>query len=250
MIFANAAPIVRELSGFEPDKLSTFVLRLYPGTCSSASGAVTAVSLGAIDIDLGVAGRNGIDVGQTFDGVSYHVYLISRDADGDIAAVVSASRFYSEVIVPEGHSLVRKLPFGFVFRSAWGGIPDFHVTHWPKPLVTLTGHEDSGDYRALFYGESEAFAEFSLENFLPDNARLAWLCLETMSFSTAGSAYLRSSASQQVGMLCGSVNPITGASAVVVMPIRVTSERKLEFRTTGGAILRATVMGYSMTEPS
>ena len=72
--------------------------------------------------------------------------------------------------------------------------------------------------------------------------------LTTTAVGTAGSAYVHSTGTQRIGIRVGTAQP--GATTDSAIDVRVTSDRKLFYRVTGGAQLTIGVMGYSMTEAS
>jgi hypothetical protein len=239
------------IEGLQPDKLGYTQLRLNPGFCASADGRDLAVVAAPIVIDLNRVGVLGRDSEDLQDGKDYFIYILKHVHTGEAAAVASAAITYGGVVVPDGYKIVRKLRFGFVYHMRrWGGIPDFHVAHWPNPYVSFTGFEDHPKWDALTDGDAKTFTNISLAGHLPDNARLARVQVVVRSSGEGGSAYVRSWAGQQAGMLAGSANAAGQAETVQVFDIRVNSRRELEYRVTGGARLTLKVMGYSMTEPS
>lgn len=239
------------IEGFQPDKLGETQLRLSPGFCASADGRDLAVADAPIVIDLNKVGALGRDSEDLHEAEDYFVYILKHAETGAASALVSSAITYGGVALPDGYKLVRKLRFGFVYDGArWGGIPDFHVAHWPSPFVSFTGFEDDPKWDALTDGDAKAFTTISLAGYLPDNARLARVQVLVRSFGETGSAYLRSWGGQQTGILAGVAGAAGPTETVQVFDIRVNSRRELEYRVTGGARLTVKVMGYSMTEPS
>lgn len=239
------------IDGLQPDKLSTNVLRLYEGHCCNATGTRQVVNPGAYDIDMLVNGVGGLDTGSPASGQNYHVYVLRDAFTGAFGAMLSAALFYGDVVVPFGWEMVRKLRFGFVWSTAWDGIPNFHVAHWPHPHVRLTDSELSSKWMPLGNAQATDWALADLSRFMPDNARVAHLMVQTRFISdTAGSAYLRSHGGQSTGILVGSVSPGSPFAGPTYVTIRVDSHRKIGYKTTGGAGLWVQFLGYDMTEPS
>lgn len=242
-------PMPLALSGFDPGKLSTNELILYPGWCASYNGESFAQLTSQIIIDLTSNGVNGLDTGTVTNGYDYFVYIVKNETTGDVGAVASHAKFYGEVVVPSGYTMYRKLRFGFVYNSARDGIPDFHLSAWPTPIIRLTGAETTSDYNVLNVGSSSSFVDFSLSGFIPDNARMAYIQCITSSSGGAGSAYLRSFGGQNTGIIVGSSSP-GDVQDRLCLTMRVTSDIKLQYRVIGGALLSVYVLGYEMTEPS
>jgi hypothetical protein len=240
----------RLLAGFDPDKLSGNVLRLHPGVAANAGGSDLLRSNGPIDIDVSRTGTGGLDNGQPVSGENYFVYLIGRD--GAASAVISRSISYSGVATPPGWTLWRKLPFGFVYNTVWGGIPSFHCSYWPgRPAVRLTDAEYSIIWMVTANLQSDEFKTVDCSGFLPDNARVGLFQFETRAAEggQAGSAYVRSYPGQIAGVLVGFVNP-SAPICLQTLSLRVTSRRQIEARTAGDARLNIYCLGYDMTEPS
>jgi hypothetical protein len=240
----------RGLSGLEPEKSATNTLLINPGSCANSNGSALYSTSSQISIDLTTTGVNALDTGTITDGVDYFVYLIAPNRGTTLAAVVSASQTYGGVTLPTGYQNVRKLPFGFVYNAAWGGIPDFHLTFWPKPFIRLTGAEETSTWRALNSGTATTFTDVDLSGFMPDNARVAYIgCrAETPSAATPGFAAIRVLSSQTSGWSVG--NPPAGFDTYSTLWQRVTSVRKLQYKVTNGTKLSIFVLGYGMTEAS
>jgi hypothetical protein len=246
-----AAVLPGLIAGLEPDKLGPTKLRVRPGSCATAVGRSIISLSSAVEIDLNRVGVLGRDAGVLEDKQEYYLYILRDARTGAGSILASTSRNYGGVTVPLGFEVARKLRFGVVFDSKrWGGIPDFHIAHWPSPLVTFTQFEDSAKWDALTEGTSSSFARLSLEAFLPDNARLARVQTLVHARYKSGAAYLRTFGGQPTGILVGGASPIAGVASVQTMDVRVSSTRQLEYRVSGGASLTVRVVGYSMTEPS
>ncbi|HEX2725585.1 MAG TPA: hypothetical protein VHN20_07180 [Beijerinckiaceae bacterium] len=259
MIVAEGAPTAAKdgmrfpgwIEGFQPDKLDHARLRLSPGFCASADGRDLTAATAPLVIDLDKVGALGRDAQDLHAATDYFIYILRHAETGEASAVVSGANTYGGVAVPEGYRIVRKLRFGFVYDVArWGGIPDFHVAHWPSPFVSFTAFEDDPRWDALTSGDATTFTRISLAGYLPDNARLARVQVVVRSSGQPGSAYVRSWGGQQSGILAGVANATGPTETIQVFDIRVNSRRELEYRVTGGARLTVKVMGYSMTEPS
>lgn len=240
---------VRQLFGCEPDKFSTNVLNINPGSVRDFYGNREAAFPVEKKVDLTRNGLWGLDTGTPQTG-NLFLYVLLNPATEEIGLMASQSTFMSGVVVPSGFQIERKLPWGVVYNAAWDGIPDFHLTHWPMPMITLTGAEDSGKWRAITQAAAPDWLDVDLSPWVPDNARFAHMDFECRYLSgSAGSCYVRSYGAQTVGRLVGSVFP---AAPSVSHPIalRLTSDRKFQFKTTGDAKLTCYVLGYSMTEPA
>jgi len=242
-------PMPLAISGFEPDKLSTNQLIIRRGWCASADGNDFAQLTTDITLDMSQVGINGLDQGLPVNGYDYFVYIVKNQSTNEVGAVISHAKYYSDVVLPSGYGMHRKLRFGFVYNSARDGIPNFHLSHWPMPFIRLTDAETSGSYCVLSNGVSSAFANISLSAFIPDNARMAYIQCVTYSSGTAGSSYVRSYSGQLTGIMAGSSTP-TDVGDRQCFNIRVTSDLKLQYKVIGGAKLSVYVLGYDMTEPS
>lgn len=248
----NPFQLYRDLAGMELEKISTNVLQIQPGNCVSANSSAIFATNATINIDMTTVGANGLDVGSPVNATAYYVYVIVNNLSGLIAGLVSASIIYGSVVVPTGYSMVRKLPFGFVYKTAWDGIPDFHLTHWPKPFIRYTGLDinDGGTWAALGVGTSSTFVDVDLSTFVPDNARIAYIYADVGAVGSAGTAYMRVLGGQVLGIAVGSATPTTAVHSYGAFWQRVTSTRTVQYKVTGGAQLSLYVLGYAMTEPS
>lgn len=242
-------PMLLALSGFEPEKYSTNKLIISRGWCASADGMSFAQLSTEIMVDLTTTGLNGLDAGTITNGYDYFVYIVKNETSGEVGAVLSHSKFYGGVVVPSGFTLYRKLRFGFVYNSARDGIPDYHLSAWPTPIIRLTGAETTSLYQVLSAGNSASFTDVSLAGFLPDNARMAYIQCVTSSVGSAGSAYVRSFGGQSTGLIVGSSTP-SDVQDRAFLTLRVTSDLKIQYKIIGGARLSIYVLGYEMTEPS
>lgn len=245
------APAPRMLAGYDPERVTGTVLRLRAGIAADAVGTGFLRSRVELEIDITRVGPNGLDRGAAIDGEDYFVYLISEEATGRVAGLISSSIVYGGVSVPQGYRLGRKLPFGFVYSSGWGGIPAFHVSYWPsRPKIEITEAEDSEVWAAKIGSASEAWADVDFSGLVPDNARIVIARFEVSHHASGvGSAFVRSVTSQTIGRRVGS-SVVGGAPHVETFSIRITSDRKLQARATPGTKLRIFVVGYDMTEPS
>lgn len=239
---------IRQLFGLEPDKLSANVLRISGGSCFDYYGSYEFKFPQGGDIDLTKIGLWGID--KPVKTGDLCVYVI-RNAAGDSGMIASQEKFAGDVACPAGFFVYRKLPFGVVYNPAWDGIPNFHLAGWPRPDVRLTDSEYSGKWTAVANGNAAEWADADVSGWVPDNARIALLMLESRYVSgTAGSSYVRSHGGQSTGLLVGSVSPGSPFQFTCV-PLRVDSLRRFQYKTTGtGCRLNAYVLGYSMTEPA
>lgn len=229
--------MIRQLSGFEPGKLSTNIIVIQPGSLTGWDGVVYEKQTPSY-IDL-VSVSNG----------DIFIYAYRNDA-GDLCFTASDSKVVGGVFVPSGSTIVRKLPWGIVYNSIWDGIPNHHVAHWPSPLITLTDSETSGAWCALSLGTATTWTDIDLSPWIPDNARIAYISCQTKYLSATGSAYIRSHSGQPTGMLIGSVaaNSVFQANTQL---IRISSTRKLQYQLNSPGIrLSIYVLGYCQTEPA
>lgn len=240
------------INGFEPDKLSTNVLNINPGSCVSDNGLAIVSTSSLFAINMATTGVNGLDTGAPVNGTGYYVYLIRNNTTGAVAGVISTSITYGGVVVPAGYTIHRKLRFGFIYHSVnWDGIPDFHLTNWPMPFIRLTQAETIITWRALNLGVAAVWTDVDLTPWVPDNARIAYVQSRVTPGAGAGSAYIRSYGAQATGLLVGSASSAgPSPDAFGGWWIRLTSDRKLQYQITGVGSLSLYVLGYAMTEPS
>lgn len=238
---------VRLLHGCEPEKLDTNRLKIFAGSISDWGGNSEYNFLADTIIDLRNNGLNGLDSGAVADGDELYIYLISNQTTTGFIA--SRSPFAGGVTYPAGFAFKRKLPIGFIYKNAWDGIPNHHLSHWPLPEVRYTDAEYSGLWMPLFASSSAAWVDVDLSPWLPDNARLAHIMVEVRyNGGSAGSGYIRTYGQQATGLLIGSAtsgSPYTGQTA---LNIRTSSTRKIQYKTTGSVQMYMQVLGYSMTE--
>lgn len=240
----------RFIGGMDPEKLSTNVLRLCNGACANTTGDKIYEIATRLDIDISEVGVNGRDPQYPLTTGSFWApIIIARDDNDEVACILTSGTGWSGITLPEGYHFVRKLPFGFVYNANWDGIPNFHLSHWPKPHVRLTDAQDGNPWLPLNLGAANTWSYVSLADYMPDAARMAYV-IASMRYidGQAGSAYLRSHAGQTTGVKVGSVSP---GSPFGGMPIhiRVDSLRRLQYKCTGDARLSLQFIGYDMTEP-
>lgn len=240
----------RAIAGLEPDKASTNVLNISPGSCANSDGTALYATSDTLTVDMTASGAGGLDTGTVANGSMYYIYLIANSA-GTLSGLASTGETYGAVTVPSGYSLVRKLPFGFPYHSAnWDGIPDFHLSFWPRPFIRYTGAEETATWRALNGGSSTTFVDVDLSTWIPDNARIVYLGVRTNTpaASTPGFAAIRVLGSQTTGWSVG--NPAADQYQYGTIWQRVTSSRQLQYKITNDTRLSLFVLGYGMTEPS
>lgn len=236
----------RNLNGLEPDKLSSNCLRILDGSFYDSVNNACVSFTTRNEINLNNTGLLGLDTGSPSNGELY-VYIVSNGSD--YSFVASKEKFQSDVVCPVGFSVVRKLPWGVMYNTAWGGIPNFHLTHWPRPMLTLTDSEATSKWAALGAGNATEWTTVDLSKWVPDNARLVHITCQVRGTSGAGSAYLRSHGGQEIGQLVGSVG--AGGYNTQTVMIRVDSLRRLQYRVNSSNVqLYIYVLGYSMSEPA
>lgn len=242
--------MIRHIAGFEPERLSKSVLRFHRGSVASIDGTEVFDFPSVTDVDTAATGANGMAYCGFNNGVDYFPYVIHNDVTGETAVTLSNQISTSLVVLPSTDwRVVRKLPWGFVaingayIPEGTTGVPEiptFHISHWPKPFTLLTQATTQSNFcRVAANASSAAWSTFSCSKVLPDNARVVDLLVQV---SGSGSAHLRSGSHQDDG-----IRVDTGQ---VVIPMRVRSDRAIEFKTTGSAIINAWVLGYHNTEPS
>lgn len=149
--------MIRLLAGFEPSQLTGTTLQLRPGTAANSDGSEVLSKIDVTNIDITNVGAFGRDASAALaQNEDWFVYLIKNNASGGLSAVLSRSITYGGVDVPSGHTMFRKLPFGFVYRTVWGGIPEFHCAHWPSPMISYTDFQSNGNFQALNQGVATA----------------------------------------------------------------------------------------------
>lgn len=242
--------MIRHIAGFEPERASKSVLRFHRGSVASIDGSELFEFPTAVDVDTAATGANGMAYCGFGSGGDYFPYVIRNDLTDETSVTLSNQISTSLVVLPSTDwRVVRKLPWGFVaINGAYipGGtsgvpeIPTFHISHWPKPFTLLTQATTQSNFsKVAASATSTGWSSFSCAKVLPDNARVVDILVQ---ITGSGSAYLRSGTHQDDG-----IRVDTGQ---MVIPTRVRSDRTIEFKTTGSAVLNAWVLGYHNTEPS
>lgn len=230
------------IAGLKPERQDGSTIKILRGSCWCLDTCAMYEQPGEVLVPV-TGFANGSEV---------YVWLI-RDVAGNVVPVVNSARFQGDVPLPEGCKLVRKLPFGCMFNSAWGGLPAWHIAHWPLPEVTFTESEDNSLWQACSgLDTGDAWKEISLAKWIPDNARMALVVPEVTMKSggtRAGSAYWRSVGACANGEKLGSANPSFGVVGGE-RTVRVTSTRTIFVKTTGDAAISVRVKGYQQTEAS
>lgn len=242
----------RFIGGMDPEKLSTNILRFYNGSVANVDGTkIYTIDGNHLDVSMVTTGLNGRDPAYPLVNGSYWAPIVVADNDTDVISIImSGGGGWSEITLPTNHHFVRKLPFGFVYNSAWDGIPNFHLSYWPKPHIRLTDAQDAAPWLPLYAGAANDWTDVSLAGWMPDAARVAHVIASVRYIDgSAGSAYLRSYNGQTTGINVGSVSPGSPFSFLSTH-IRVDSLRKLQYKCTGNARLYLQFIGYDMTEPS
>lgn len=236
-----AGSFVGQLAGMRPERVNANVLRLSRGTFAAANGTSSHQSRSLLPVDMDRSGVGGLDVGTPEQGADYFIYLLTRDTDGEVGAVLSRSISYGGVAVPEGWTVRRKLPYGQV----WPFRP-VHVSHWPSPKVTYT---DTSPWSLAAGSASATWQLIDLSGQIPDNARLAHLaCTMGHNGGPSGEAFVGPSSTMPRKV--SRTSDAVPFAAEVPVSVRVTSQRGLYWRTTGGATLGIQVLGYDQTEIS
>ncbi len=237
----------RVLFGLEPEVLNSTSLALHAGHCADGGGREIMTIRRRHKIDLTKNGLNGLDKGRPRVGQGYYIYVVETRS-GEVGAVVSASRFVSEFAKGRKYSLVRKLPWGFVYQK--DGIPPMHLSNWPKPFTRFTMAESTPKWRVLRRGRSSAWTPVDVSKFVPDNARMAYLQIEVTHKGRRGksAAYVRVIGGQREGLRVARVSK--GQTNILTLHQRITSKGIFYYRVDRGAEVNIHVLGYSNTEPS
>lgn len=243
MMYRLNMPLPRMLHGLEPDKLDGNTLYIRAGSCADATGnwAMTHTHETAVVIPHGMRTTPG-DTFVFACGNTRPEYM--TDGKRPCGFVLSRSRVYPPTydeltIYPEWirtSDVWRKLPASFTTP-----IPDFHYgTHFYR----LTSPPRLG----VGASASPSFKSFvSLAPYVPDNARLVNVMVETVyQGGAAGSVYV-SSPGVAGELRTGKATPYD--ECVTQFPLRVDSQRRLHYRTTGNALMVLYVLGYWITEP-
>jgi hypothetical protein len=251
-VLSTTTEPIRLLFGLEPNKLSTNVIRMNPGSIGEYYGNDRLDFSTTTDIDLTTNGLNGLDTGSLSNGDGVYIYVIYNYSTGNQGFIASQSIISSGVNLPSGYVIYRKMPFGFIYNAAnWDGIPAFHLTNWPSPTVRFTDAESSGAWNALAAGSATTWTDVDLTPWVPDNARMVTLNIQIryQSDGSTSSAYIRSATSQTTGVLVGSVDSSSHYINQTI-DIRTTSVRRIQYQNVGsGARVYIYVLGYSNTEP-
>ncbi|MPY87052.1 MAG: hypothetical protein GEU99_03940 [Luteitalea sp.] len=247
-------PLVKFIGGLEPEKLSNTELKIFPGFTTDSAGNNLIKFPAQTIVNLTTQGCNGLDhSGGPVEGASYQLYTAYNPTTGEACFLLSQSITYGGVIYPPGFQAHKKPRFAYRHRAAWGGIPDFHLSHWPgSPSIRLTGAEADSPYRiAQDLQTSDAWVQVDALPILPDAARMAWVGVQIDNSGSAGTCYLRTMASQSVGIPVGATTPLNVTYPGSMWKLRVTSTGKFFARTTGGCRFKSIyILGYDMTEPS
>jgi hypothetical protein len=240
---------IRGIFGCEPNKISTNVLEFNKGSINEVYGSARYDFPDETLLDLSTNGLNGLDVGSPQDGDSIQIYLIANDSTGVFGFIASKEITHHNIVYPSGFTWKRKIRFAFVYNSAWDGIPNFHLSHWPHPQIRFTDAEYDSKWRALTDGQATDWTNVDLSPWLPDSARMAILQTRYVYDNTGSSScYLRSYSGQTTGRLIGSVGS-SSAWAEGERMIRTTSTRQIQYKGSTKAKLAIYVLGYDMTGP-
>lgn len=239
------------LEGLRPDRFSDTIIRVQPGACADGSVVPSDIMVltAALDINLTTTGLNALDTGTITLGTDYFIYMLKNPTTGQVGAVISEQIATSLVTKPAGFTLIRKLPWGFIYRAGGStGIPTFHLSHWSHPTTFYTDMDDSAGWAALVGGTATTLTTVDLSSFIPDNAR--WIHLMVRLQGTVdGKAYLRTSGSGGNGKPAGEIK--ANGVDVVYLSVRVTSAAAVSYRvTSANCSVSIYVVGYDQTEVS
>lgn len=263
------------IGGLRPDRLTSSILRIQPGVCADGAAAPSdSMYLPIVcDIDTTKVGvryqenpanapftarwEGGMDVGAPVAGTGYFLYMVKNPTNGAVACILSKEISISLVTMPPGFTLIRKLPWGFIWSdgaTAAGnsaGIPLFHLSHWPHPETMYTDSSPDASWAVLTAGVATTLAAGSINvsRFVPDNARIVTLCC-VLTGTTAGEAYIRSTGSGLLGKIVGSISA-SGQKSIQRVKVRPSSAFLLNYRVSVDTVnLSCYVEAYDQTEVS
>lgn len=126
-----------KLIGLQPLRLGKNTIKIMHGTCTDdlAQDTITIRPGIPVDIDLTLTrkGLGALDRGTVATGVSYYLYVLKNPNTGITGALASRSTTTAGVVKPAGFTVIRKLPWGFVYGV--DGIVKHLVTNWPSPFT-------------------------------------------------------------------------------------------------------------------
>lgn len=243
----------REISGLKPErKTGLNQMYLFTGYCRNASDTKYIKNPSAYHMDIGIVGIAGLDIGVPENNTGYFVYVCSNKTDGSFGAVFSKSISLTGVdltYIGDEWTIERKLPFGIMYDINKGGFPAIHISNWNMPTIRYTYADTSADYRVLAGGTQTDWADFSLINLIPDNARVAEILVVTEGLSGSGKGYIRSKGNaNSLGTPTDKVN--FGEQDNSIIWQRVDSHMKLQYKCDAGVRMFVYVRAYEQTESS
>lgn len=244
----------RGFYGLEPDRLTGTTLAIRPGHCFGVGGAVILDLPTGGTLDIGNVGLWGREASSPFvDGDDVFLYVVGNPTTKEVGVIASTSLIYTGVTYPPGFTEYRKHPIALKYRTAFGGLPTFHLGSGSGRIVRYTEASYSGPHTAIANHKTlGVWHTIALAPWLPDSARIA--IVETRvryTSGAAGSAFFRSIGIGGTGRILGSGTPTSGFD-VAERTIRVGSTAAnlaIEVQTTGDADLSLVVLGYESTEP-
>jgi hypothetical protein len=201
----------------------------------------------AVSVSINAIGLNGVDSEESTHSDELYPYVIVDKSSQNAGIVLSSQISMSYVHAPANYHVVRKLPWGVTLQQ--GSIPAFHFSGWGSPFTRYTDAGTNGKWAAIEDFQEHRFVPVSLAQFIPDNARLAYILIRVVSTGKSeGSGFVRVLGEQGEGIKIGDVS--NGQSIIMPLFQRVNSKRELFIRTLGAARMDIWVLGYVNTEPS
>ncbi len=146
----------RYLASLEPEVVDYQTLRINRGSITDTTGETYYYNHNGLlppdkkhyfDININQNGAGGLDTGSPVHLNDYFVWIIRENSTDELSALFTHSTTTTGVVIPPSYSLVRKLPYGFVYRTDWGGspsgIPPVHMSGWPRPYIRFTGFQNT-----------------------------------------------------------------------------------------------------------
>jgi hypothetical protein len=190
---------------------------------------------------------NGLDTGTPVNNTAYYIYAILNPDTNQSSFLISAAAIPTAVIVPPGYTKIRKLPFGFVFKS--GGILPMRITSWPQPSIFYTLFDDSATFRVLTTGRNSSWTAVNLSAFVPANAGLVYIRCNTDnargSAPRISSSNVENSTTNPGIIINGNPSDPHGSASSLWFPV---NGNVIYYKTSIYNSLTISVQGYAMTE--
>lgn len=179
-------PEPMKLIGLKPTWITSSQFLIGPGVCTDSTYVTNMKLTDQYPVNLNVTGIGGLDTGTVSVGTSYYVYMVKNSYSGVVGAVVSAQQNASTVTMPSGYNRIRKMPWGFVYKSA--GILPFQVNCWPAPITTYINAGLGTTYQLFNDTGGPQWTPVTLNGFVPVGANA--VCLSVVGVNTQGTGVL------------------------------------------------------------